>query len=370
MLAENLLILEDYMADNLDASKGGKARAKALTSDERKAIARNAALARWDSDAVLAIPRETHPGTIQIGQAVLQCGVLDNNIRVFSTRGVTRAMGGKQTGTRGAKDGAPQLPPFLASDSIKPFISPQLMARLLTPLQYRPKHGGRTAFGYEATLLPEICELILEANDKSPFRPNQRHLVDTANTLIRGFARVGIIALIDEATGFQDDRAKDELTRLLAAYVQEVFRPYVSKFPNEFFKELYRVYGWEYKPGNTQSPRYVGKFINKYIYQALPPNVLPRIQELNPINAKGQRPRKNFQHLTGIVGEPHLDKQLAVVTTLLKLSDNPTGFDEIYQRALGKDYQTRFNFPEPPTLVIDVELTPNLSKRKSRTRHT
>ncbi len=112
--------------------------------------------------------------------------------------------------------------------------------------------------------------------------------------------------------------------------------------------------GWEYKVGNTQSPRYVGKFINKYVYQASPPNVLPKLQELNPINAKGQRPRKHFQHLTGIVGEPHVDKQLAVVTTLLKLSNTPTEFDDIYQRALGKDYQTRSNFPEPEPLVINV----------------
>lgn len=342
-------------ATNLDASKGGTARAEALSPVQRTEIARRAAEARWSAVDKHTLPKETHPGTIQIGNAVLQCSVLDNNIRVFSTRGVTRAMGGRRTGTAGgAGSGAPQLPPFLASDSIKSCISPQLMARLLTPLQYRPKHGGRTAFGYEATLIPEICELILEANEQTPFKANQRHLVTTANTLIRGFARVGIIALVDEATGFQDDRAKDELTRLLAAYVQEVFRPYVSKFPNEFFKELYRVYGWEYKTGNTQSPRYVGKFINKYVYQALPPNVLPKLQELNPINAKGQRPRKHFQHLTGVVGEPHVDKQLAVVTTLLKLSNTPAEFDAIYQRALGKDYQTRFNFPDPQPLVIDV----------------
>jgi hypothetical protein len=342
------------MSENLDASKGGKARADALSAVQRSEIARNAAKARWENSALAVSPKEMYSGTIQIGESVLQCGVLDNNIRVFSTRGVTRAMGGRQTGTRGAKDGAPQLPPFLASDSIKPNISPQLMARLLTPLQYRPKHGGRTAFGYEATLLPEICELILDSNDKNPFRPNQRHLVETANMLVRGFARVGIIALVDEATGFQDERTKDELARLLAVYVQEVFRPYVSKFPNEFFKELYRVYGWSYQPGNTQSPRYVGKFINKYIYKALPPNVLPKLQELNPINDKGQRPRKHFQHLTGIVGEPHVDKQLAVVTTLLKLSNKPSEFDEIYQRALGKDYQQRFSFIDPPTLVVEV----------------
>jgi hypothetical protein len=341
---------------DLGASKGGKARAEALSPVERSEIARRAAEARWASADKVSLPKETHPGTIQIGKTILQCGVLDNEIRVFSTRGITRAMGGRKTGTAGAATGgAPQLPAFLASDSIKPFISPQLMARLLTPLQYRPKHGGRTAFGYEATILPEICEVILEANEHAPLKSNQRHLVETANTLIRAFAKVGIIALVDEATGFQYDRAKDDLTRLLAMYVQEPFRPYVSKFRHDFFKEVYRIYGWEYKPGNRQSPRYVGKFINKYIYEPLLPNILPKLQEVNPANDKGQRPRKHFQHLTPDLGDPHIDKQIAVVTTLLRLADSPQEFDKIYQRACGKQYQPTFNFGEPEPLVIDVE---------------
>lgn len=341
---------------DLGASKGGKARAEALSPLERKDIARHAANARWSMQDKNSLPKETHPGTLQIGSKVLQCGVLDNGIRVFSTRGVTRAMGGKRTGTAGtAQNGAPQLPSFLASDAIKPHISPQLMARLLTPLQYQPKHGGRSAYGYEATLLPEICELILYANEQKPFKPNQRHLVDTASLLIRGFARIGIIALIDEATGYQDDRARDELNKLLAMYVQEAFRPYVGKFRNDFFREVYRIYGWEYKPGNTQSPRYVGKFINKYIYEPMLPNILPRLQTVNPVNKKGQRARKHFQHLSKELGTPHIDKQIAVVTSLLRLADNPQSFDGIYQRACGKEYQQRFGFAEPRPLIVDIE---------------
>jgi hypothetical protein len=341
---------------DLGASKGGHARAASLTPEARSEIARRAAESRWASSDKPAPPKETHPGLIKIGNAELQCGVLDNGIRVFSTRGVTRAMGGKKTGTAGtAQNGAPQPPSFLASDAIKSSISPQLMARLLTPLQYRPKHGGRTAYGYEATILPEICELILEANDKNPLKPNQKHLVEKASVLIRAFARVGVIALVDEATGYQDDRAKDELTRLLDMYVQEGFRPYVGKFRNDFFKEVYRIYGWEYKPGNTQSPRYIGKFINKYIYEPLVPNILPRLQSVNPANKKGQRPRKHFQHLSKDLGDPHVDKQITVVTTLLRLADSPQDFDRIYQRACGKEYQPSFNFGAPEPLVIDVE---------------
>jgi hypothetical protein len=333
----------------LGASKGGKARAAALSSEERSAIAKHAAAARW-GESDLKVPVETHEGSIEIGNVELKCGVLDNGIRVFSTRGITRALGGRQTGTsRRGKNGVPQLPPFLESEGIKPFISSQLMARLITPIQYRPKHGGRTAFGYEASLLPELCELILDANEAKPLKANQQHMVKTANLLIRGFARVGIIALVDEATGYQEERARDELSKILSAYIVEELRPYISKFPNEFFKQIYRIHGWDYKPGVTKGPRYIGKFINKYIYEPLPPGVLTRLRALNPTNEKGQRKYKHFQFLTESIGDPHIDKQVAVATGLLKLSDTKQEFEDNFKKVFARQYQPRLS------LIIDAE---------------
>jgi hypothetical protein len=113
-------------------------------------------------------------------------------------------MGSKKSGAPDrAKNGAPQLPGFLAAASLKPFISDDLMVRLVSPLQYRPKHGGRTAFGYDALLLPTICEVLLDASKAGALKANQTQLADMAEILIRGFARVGVIALVDEATGYQ-----------------------------------------------------------------------------------------------------------------------------------------------------------------------
>ena len=73
-------------------------------------------------------PKETHTGVLEIvpGYAI-KCGVLDNKIRVLSSRGLGRAFGSKKTGV---ESGAPKLPPFLASPSIKPFIPEDLMVRL------------------------------------------------------------------------------------------------------------------------------------------------------------------------------------------------------------------------------------------------
>lgn len=343
----------------LGAAKGGHARAANLSPEKRSEIARRAAEARWSVEGAPAkIPRETHPGLLKIRNIELPCGVLEDGTRILSTRGINRALGSTTTGTpKGGKIGARQLPYILASDALKPYLNNELIARLMYPREYRPKHGGRTAFGHEATLLPEMCEVILDANNAGVLSEKRYgNIIRTADLLVRGFARVGIIALIDEATGYQEDRAKDELTRLLELYVQEAFRPYVGKFTNDFFRELYRIYSWEYKPGNTQSPRYVGKFINKYIYEPLLPNILPKLQEVNPTNKKGQRARKHFQHLSTQLGIPHVDKQIAVVSTLLRLANTPQDFDDLYQRACGKEYQHKLNFPDPEPLVIDVDM--------------
>ena len=248
------------MADSIQ-SKGGKARADKLSAETRTDIARQAADARWGRNSVL--PKETHSGALRVLDREIPCSVLEGGIRVFSTRGINRAMGSRTTGTRkGAQTsesfGAPQLPAVLMSANVKPFISGELMVRLISPVQYRPKHGGRTAFGYEATLLPLICEAILDAQKAGALKANQKHIADMADLMIRGFARVGVIALVDEATGYQEDRARDELNKILAAYISKELMPWTQRFPDEFFRQAFRLHDWEYKEGSVKSPRYLG----------------------------------------------------------------------------------------------------------------
>jgi len=315
--------------DDSIQSKGGKARAGKLSAEARTDIARRAADARWGKDSLL--PKETHSGALKVIDRQIPCSVLEGGIRVFSTRGINRAMGSKTTGTRkggqiGEAIGAPQLPAVLMGASVKPFISSELMVRLISPVQYRPKHGGRTAFGYEATLLPMICETILDAQKAGALKTNQKHIADMAELMIRGFARVGVIALVDEATGYQEDRARDELNRILEAYVAKELLPWTRRFPDEYFKQAFKIHGWEYTEGSTKSPRYLGKLINKTIFEPLPPGVLEELRERNPPNEAGYRRHKHHQLLTPDTGLPHLDRQIVAVTTLMRISDDKDAF--------------------------------------------
>lgn len=337
------------------ASAGGHARAKSLSPEERQQIARHAAEKRWSGAPTSEsfLPKETHEGVLRINGREIPCSVLDNGMRVFSTRGINRAMGSKRTGApNAAKYGAPQLPGFLAAGSLKPFISSDLAVRLISPLQYRPKHGGRTAFGYEATLLPTICEVLLDAGKAGVLKSNQQHLAEMADLLIRGFARVGVIALVDEATGYQEERARDELARILEAYVLEQFRPWTKKFPDEFFRQIYRIHGWPYRPGNAKRTPFIGKLINKYVYDALPIGVHDELRRLNPVTEGGWRKRKHFQFLTADTGNEHLDRQITSVITLMRVSDNKDELEHHFAKAFGK---APVALQERLPLVIDVE---------------
>jgi hypothetical protein len=186
----------------------------------------------------------------------------------------------------------------------------------------------------EATLLPKICGVILDAEKAGALRASQRHLAERAERLIRGFAHVGIIALVDEATGYQADRAKDELIKILEAYISPELRPWTRRFPPEFFEEIYRLNDWRFVPGNLRGPRYVGKLIKQLVYKKLPPGVLEELQRKNPVQDYGYRRHKHHQFLTPDVGNPHLDKQITAVMTLMRASaGDKTLFKRLFENA-------------------------------------
>ena len=209
-----------------------------------------------------------------------------------------------------------------------------LVKRLTEPRIFVPVRGGNPAYGYEATALMDLCELIWRAKDGGVLTPRLADYAEQAQTVIRAFAKVGIIAVIDEVTGYQNQRQHDELQNFLAMYVLPEHRPYISKIPPEFTRELYRVYGWD--TSSQRGPRYAGKLTRKLIYEQLPPVVLPKLDELNPSNSKYQRKKKHFSYLTEKVGLQHFRTQLAGVMALLRRPQISEYFRCCSERSYGK----------------------------------
>lgn len=322
------------MLKSQEKSKGGLARAASLTPEQRKEIAKKGADARWSKPSE-GLTKASHSGDLPVGDIILPCFVLENGTRVLSARGISMAF----TGKIGGGFGAQKLPRFLASKDVNPFISQDLMARILEPIEFNPGKG-RSAFGYEATLLPEICEVILDANKDYPLR--NPTLAVTAEILIRGLARVGIIALIDEATGYQQDRERDALAKLLSIYLTEERLKWAKIFPDDFYKEVYRLNKWAWPPAKAQRTPLVGKYTNEVVYERLPDGVLDKLRKLNPVDPETKRRRwKYTQFLTEDFGQPDLRNHLLQVMALMRASSTWDGFLSLLNRAIPKGKEHR-----------------------------
>jgi hypothetical protein len=329
MPKSNIVVLRPAEAGAL----GGKKRAEQLSAEERRTIAVTAARARWSSDTAPDVPRATHSGVLKIGDAEIPCYVLENGERILSTRGIMKSLG---RSWRGRKYAGTQAPVFLEANNLKPYL-PKDLGPVLVARNFKTDKGAGGE-GFKAEILPVVCETYLTARDADVLTASQIEIAKTCALLVRGLSRVGVIALVDEATGYQEDRARDELHKILEAYIASELLPWTKRFPDEFFKEMFRVWGWSWPPTTNGyrgplGPRYAGKLVRQLIYENLPPGVLQRLDEISPPDDKWQRRNRFPRALTKDIGQSHLDKLVAQMTLLFRLSDDPDGFWRQYHRA-------------------------------------
>jgi hypothetical protein len=169
-----------------------------------------------------------------------------------------------------------------------------------------------------------------------------------AEELMRALADVAIIALIDEATGYQQFRARDELQKILAAYISPDLLPWSQRFPQNFYAELHRVRGWKYAPGSNKRNDYIGKLTNELIYKQLPSGVLDELRKKNPVDpSKKRRKFTHHQFLTEDIGNPHLEKQIVSVTTFLSVSDGWNEFARLFCKRFPPGPNDLFSLPPP-----------------------
>lgn len=297
---------------------GGHARMSKLTSDERRDQAKKAASTRW------AVPKATHgspENPLRIGDAAIDCYVLENGTRVITQRSMIRAIGLTRGGSRGdfeADRVGAELPRFATQIWIYKHINSDLKLALENPILFKPTGAG-LAYGYPATILADICDAILAARAAGDTGTRQEGIVKQADIMVRGFARVGIVALVDEATGYQVDRARDALSQILEAFIAKELQPYVQTFPAEFYKEMFRLRGLAF-PGTVRRPQYFGMLTNDIVYKRIAPGVLDELKRIK--HAEGNPRDKLFQRLTKNIGYPKLREHLGSVVTVMTFSSD------------------------------------------------
>jgi hypothetical protein len=324
------------MIDDSPQSKGGRARADHLTADQRSEIAKRGALARWGDpnrpETDLGLPRATHQGKMTVGSLDLDCYVLKDGRRVFHKRGMARALGMKSGGGN----------VFLRAMQRKGLgseLSRKLIEKIENPINFKPLTQD-LAHGYDAEILVEVCKAVVRAEEAQKLTRSQESLAIQARILLQAFAKVGVTALIDEATGFQQVRDPTALRLLVQQYIEEEKREWEKQFPDDYYDELNRLYGSKRLTRTVSGaviqnrPQHFAVFTRSHVYHPLENGVV--LEELDRINPKigrnGTRRARFHQHLTEGYGIEKLKRQVQEIMTLMKVSDSIAQFKKLFAK--------------------------------------
>lgn len=293
--------------------------------------------------------RAKHRGEIEIGDIRIPCMVLNDGTRVIAEGGMLANFGSSGGKTYKLRDNMQSevmgpFPRFLASKALEPFVGQLFEVWDLDAILYID--NGKLCKGYHADILPKVCEVWMMAREAGVLQKSQIHKAQKAQKLMCALARVGIIALVDEATGYQYEREQFELQKILAAYIGKEVAEWQLTFNMEFYKEMFRLWEQPFNPKSIKKPSFVGRLTNKYIYKALPEGVLEAIKAKTPKTANGNNKHKFHQVLTAEVGRKHLEKQITETTVLMKVCKTKEEFEAMYERAHAKSHQGVLRFAE------------------------
>ena len=236
----------------------GRATANKMTPEQRKERALKGVEARKYKDS---LPSAKFDGKLNIVDLQLDVAVLDNEKRVITQQAVWNALDRPSRGNARI----PNTPVFMDAKNLQPFISDDLK-EVINKIEYVDTKGNIQS-GYDATILPLVADLYLKARENHALTNRQLDTALKAEILVRALAKVGITALVDEATGYQDARAKDALAKILEEFVAKELQPWLKTFPDDYYKGLFRLYDIEYPPVKANfRPQFFGNITNKIIY--------------------------------------------------------------------------------------------------------
>jgi len=294
--------------------------------------------------------KATHEGTLKLGEQGIELpvAVLNDGTRIISSSAIFRAFGRTKRGRAIGELREPNMPSFIDAKNLRPFINSELMG-VLKRINFTDINGKESS-GYDALILPLLCKVYHDARNEEQLKTNQIPLARVAEILLFSLSKVGIIALVDEATGYEKDKNRDALQKFLDKFLENERGTYVRTFPDEFFETIYKMKGWDWKQATKgQKPGVIGTYINDFVWSRIAPTVLEELKARNPRTEKGYRKYKHPQFINPKFGHPLLKEHLHAVIALGRASGyNWKNFQRLINRAYPKFGETmEIDFKEP-----------------------
>jgi hypothetical protein len=311
-------------------ARGGIARRNALSPEERENIAKKAAAARWGHKA-------THKGSFREDFGIeVDCYVLNDEGKtaVISQRGMGETLGLGSSGTR--------LPRFVSGKAISRYVGPELREKLEKPIVFQARVGGPETMsqvhGYDATILIDLCKAIMQAEAEGKLAPNQVNVARQAHIIVNACAKSGIQNLVYKLAGY--DATRQEVVEAFKFYVMEEAREYEKEFPDQLYREWYRLYQVP-KPERNKP----WKFKNLTVDQVYKPLARSngKVLELTRVmrGQSGARYKRLHQFLSEI-GVKALRTHLGQLLGIAQVSKDKTEYEKHVDNIFGDEPQLPF----------------------------
>jgi hypothetical protein len=330
-------------------SKGGIARAKKLSPEQRSEIGRKGAVARWNAGRVGVEPNSlgvTHKGNFEKDFGVdVECYVLDDPAKtaVISQNGMAQALGLSRRGNA--------IPRFLSNQSMENFVGAELRKKLENPLKFQWGTGGAEAppgivYGFDSALLIDLCQAIIAAENAGTLSGIRYKLLRQQSHIILGAsAKSGIKRLIYDLAGYSP--TTEEAIAAFKLYVQEEARAYESEFPNQLYVQWHRLYGLPVPDrGKPWQFRYLTV---RHIYVPLAQSNGKILNLLRALKAQGGDRRKKLFQFLNLIGVKALRMHLGRVLEMAEDSLDKESYERRITKRFGGQIEFDFEFPTSPT---------------------
>jgi hypothetical protein len=323
-----------------DESKkaGGNARAAALSEDQRKEIAKKAAIARWGAKPIQA----THKGNFKEDFGFdVDCYVLDDakKTAVISQTGMGQAIG---LAARGHS-----IHKFANGKLMAEFIGTEALEKLRNPLKFQYRPGGTEnlvieANGYDVTLLIDICKAIVAAESAGEFTDRQAPIVRQAHVILGASAKAGIQGLVYALSGY--DATREEVVTAFKMFVQEEAREYEREFPEQLYEEWYRLYELP-RPERNRPWKFKHLTINQ-VYKPLAKSSGKVLQLTKERREKANDPWKKLHQFLSEVGVKALRTQLGQLLGIARISKSREEYESHFRTL----FDEQLELFEPPQM--------------------
>lgn len=260
------------------------------------------------------MPKATHQGMLKIMGKELPCMVLEDGRRVVSQTSVFKAFNRPQRGLRSQVERELALPSFLDAKNLRCFITEEIQGQIKLLNIIAP--NGTQITGYSAEIIPIVCDIYLSARKEGKLTTSQVIIAEISEQLVRSLSKVGIIALIDEATGYQQIRPRDALEAYLNKVLSKELASWCKRFPDIYYENIYKLKGWPEFSTSKNKYSCVGHYTNDIIYSRLGEDVLEELKTRTPDTSKN----KLHQWLSVDTGHPLLSSHMSIIIALQKLA--------------------------------------------------